>query len=92
MLAEELVHVALDDGRLPGAQLADNQDLVQVLPPFRAGRGVGLKQGCEMRIWELRAIGACLNGSRFISRLITKSWINDGFGCVREWHPDNIMR
>ena len=27
---EELVHVALDDGRLARAELADDQDLVQV--------------------------------------------------------------
>lgn len=32
MLAEELVDVSLDDGRLPSAQFTDNQDLVEVLP------------------------------------------------------------
>jgi hypothetical protein len=31
VLREELVHVALDDGRFARAQLSDHQDLVQVL-------------------------------------------------------------
>lgn len=34
VLREELVNVSLDNGRFPGAELADHQDFVQVLPLF----------------------------------------------------------
>lgn len=36
---EVLVHVALDDARLPHAEISDHQDLVAVLPLLHGGAG-----------------------------------------------------